>query len=93
MKCPNCQKEIKDDSVFCEYCGTRINQSPVNNITINDKESKLGCWVSVLSVLIPIVGFILYFKYKDNDIKKAKQVATLAWIGVAINIVLMYFFS
>ena len=92
MKCPNCQKEIKDDSVFCEYCGTRVNQLPINNTAVNDKEVKLGCWLSVLSFLIPLVGFVLYFKYKDTEMEKSKQAARLAWIGVAINIVLMLFF-
>ena len=24
MKCPNCGKEIANDSNFCEYCGKRI---------------------------------------------------------------------
>ncbi len=24
MKCPNCGREIAEDSVFCEYCGTKL---------------------------------------------------------------------
>ena len=28
MKCPNCGKEIANDSVFCEYCGTRVKEVP-----------------------------------------------------------------
>lgn len=24
MKCPNCKKEIENDSVYCEFCGTKI---------------------------------------------------------------------
>ena len=27
MKCTNCGKEIANDSVFCEYCGTAIQVS------------------------------------------------------------------
>lgn len=26
MKCPNCGKEIANDSVSCEYCGERISE-------------------------------------------------------------------
>ena len=29
MKCPNCGKEIANDSNFCEYCGTKLTK-PVN---------------------------------------------------------------
>lgn len=92
MKCPNCQKEIDNSSAFCEYCGTRINLVPANNTTtVNDEDSKLGCGLSFLSFLIPLVGFALYFKYKDTEIEKARQAARLAWIsfilGVIVNIV------
>lgn len=94
MKCPNCFKEITNDSVFCEYCGTRISQQPVDNTrTVNNEDSKLGCGLSFLSLLIPLVGFVLYFKHRDNDIKKAKQAATFAWIGFAINFILTFFVS
>ena len=91
MKCPNCQKEIDNSSAFCEYCGTRVNQAPVNNTIVNAEESKLGCGLSFLSFLIPLVGFALYFKYKDTEIEKARQAARLAWIsfilGIIVNIV------
>ena len=26
MKCPKCNQEIEDDSVFCEYCGEKIKK-------------------------------------------------------------------
>ena len=87
MKCPNCQKEIENGSVFCEYCGTRINQAPVNNTTVNAEDSKLGCGLSFLSFLIPLVGFALYFKYKDTEIEKARQAARLAWISFILSII------
>lgn len=30
MRCPNCGKEIANDSVYCEYCGTKV---PTNGKT------------------------------------------------------------
>lgn len=27
MKCPNCSKKISKDSLFCEFCGTKISES------------------------------------------------------------------
>ena len=53
MKCPNCGKEIANDSVFCEYCGTPIK---------NAKKSKKNLWITlgvagvVLIALIVIAG-------------------------------------
>jgi len=31
MKCPKCGNEIANDSLFCEYCGTRIHKANVSN--------------------------------------------------------------
>ena len=33
MKCPKCDKEISDDSLFCEYCGTRLSHAHNNKRT------------------------------------------------------------
>lgn len=27
MKCPNCNKKIENDSVFCEYCGAKVRKN------------------------------------------------------------------
>ena len=29
MKCPHCGKEIANDSVYCEFCGEKVMQAPV----------------------------------------------------------------
>ena len=43
MKCFNCQKEISDDSKFCEYCGANVCQSgEVVKPQIHDVESSFG---------------------------------------------------
>lgn len=31
MKCPNCKKEIENDSVFCEWCGSKIQDAMTLN--------------------------------------------------------------
>ena len=43
MKCFNCQKEISNDSKFCEYCGANVCQSDkVVTPQIHDVESSFG---------------------------------------------------
>ena len=29
MKCPNCNRDVENDSVFCEYCGAKLTREPV----------------------------------------------------------------
>ena len=38
MKCPNCDKEITDDSLFCEHCGAKVAQ--FNQSTYLSDENK-----------------------------------------------------
>ena len=81
MKCSKCGKTIDNDSQFCEHCG-----NCVYNVVRTD-DSKLGVGLGILSFLFPIVGFVLYFQYKNSAINKAKQAVKLAWIGFAIGFV------
>jgi hypothetical protein len=34
MKCPNCGKQIANDSMFCEWCGIRVLDEVVSPVTI-----------------------------------------------------------
>ena len=51
-----------------EQMAIRISQQPVDNTMVNNEDPKLGCGLSFLSLLIPLVGFVLCFKHRDNDI-------------------------
>lgn len=50
---------------------------------INDKPS-VG--LNILSFLIPIVGWILYFVYRDDQPNKAAACSKWAWISVGISV-------
>lgn len=49
MLCPNCKKEIENDAVFCEHCGTRV------------KKSKEGLWITLYIVFVLVAGVVLFF--------------------------------
>ena len=38
MYCKNCGKQIADDSKFCKYCGTLVDDS----MTTNDNSNEFG---------------------------------------------------
>lgn len=67
MNCPNCKQEIEDNSVFCEYCGTKIEQEQLANTNEFDsvKSSTKPWWkrkwvLPVSSVvLVAIVAVVL----------------------------------
>lgn len=46
MFCSNCGKEIKDESKFCKYCGTKVNKPVIDN-KIEFNESKITAKNSV----------------------------------------------
>lgn len=48
MKCPNCGKNIDYDSLYCEYCGVKINLVSGNNTT-HKKHNLL--WIFLILVL------------------------------------------
>ena len=57
MKCPNCGKEITDDSLFCEYCGAKIEKAtPVTNPQSAPKKDKKKLITTIILVLIFGIG-------------------------------------
>lgn len=60
MKCPNCGKEITDDSKFCEYCGTKVVKE--NKVWIKNKiYLTLFLAISVPSLLVALYCFPVYW--------------------------------
>lgn len=57
-----------------------------NNSNSNEVDN-LGCWLKGLCFLWPLLGFILYFVWKNSYPNKAKQSAKFALIGFIIGFV------
>ena len=57
MKCPNCGKEIANESLFCEYCGKQIRQ---NSSTKLSKRKDKGWMIFSIILLVSniIVGYL-----------------------------------
>lgn len=82
MLLPNSPIKVQGNHHNSNDNETVINQYPVS------KEETIGAGWGILSFLFPIIGFILYFVWKDTSNYKAKQAANIAWISIAISFVI-----
>lgn len=96
MKCPKCGKEIADESVFCGFCGARVNGEEGNPETqTNDSpEDNASCLLVGISFLFPIVGIIVYaINTKENPNKAKSCLKAALWgfgIGLAMNLIVAF---
>ena len=49
MKCPNCNREVENDSVFCEWCGSKIQDV----INLKAKEEMVTLFLEKSAKLFP----------------------------------------
>ena len=63
MKCPVCQKEIEDDSLFCEYCGAKLKKESSN------KRIKIIVSIFVLLLILGLGfgGYLFYSSYVEKQ--------------------------
>lgn len=54
MKCPNCNKEIDDDSLFCEFCGIRVVKK-----TSDDSQNKRHLNIKKILFYVILVGGLI----------------------------------
>lgn len=79
--CQKCGAQIPEGSTFCSKCGAPVSNAGGIVSTVGGASTGL----KILSFLFPIVGWILYFVFKDENIVKAKDCAKFGWIGFAVS--------
>ena len=89
MKCPNCHKEIPEDSIYCYHCGKEINKTKDSSINLkkNPHEnsfSKLG----LLLFFLALFGFDFVlgtvFKALGMNIKIPYIISTVIYMSAVI---------
>ncbi len=82
--CPKCGLIFSQKSENCEECGTRLSVYTGSADYRTASSSDGGCWMYVVSVLIPLVGIILgciYIARREDELGKS-----LIITGVVANI-------
>ena len=101
IQCKECGAMVSDQAENCPKCGSPIaknssvgQQPAYQQVTptqpsyqTTDPQDAPNGGLNVLSLFFPLVGWILYFVYKDKTPIKAKSCAKFAWIGFAISVV------
>lgn len=102
IQCKACGAMISSQARTCPRCGQPVENvypqppypqpgpvppSPYPQPGPVPQEEGASTGLKVLSVFIPLAGWILYFVYKDEHRKKASECAKWAWIGFGISFV------
>lgn len=77
MFCENCGKEIKDNAVYCYYCGEKQNQT-IDIDSKRKKRKKLWLCLGAIATMFFIGGAVAYpkvSKYVSENSSKEKQIA------------------
>lgn len=85
MYCKNCGNIMDDDSLYCNKCGTRLDNVQKQNAS--EDSSSFG--FAVLGFFIPIVGLILFLIYEGKKPKRAKSAGKGALIGFITRVILV----
>ena len=71
--CTNCKKELPDDAVFCDNCGTRVEE--VKEIVAKKEKGNHGLFrrgILILGVIVVVAGVVLgviHFAGRNTDVK------------------------
>lgn len=85
--CPKCGLIFSQKTESCDKCGGRLSVYSENTDYGASNSDNSGCWMYVVSVLIPLVGIILgciYIARKEDELGKS-----LIITGVISNVIVV----
>ena len=104
-KCIKCGQNLMDNQFVCPYCNApqpnnkysnnqtyQNNAIPYNAISMSPVIDKTNGWLVFVSVLFPIVGFILSGVKKKTSPKTSKSCLTASIISLVFSLLLGFGF-
>ncbi len=90
--CLVCHRLLLPQYYFCPNCGTKVSS------TLLSTSVGTQIWIYALSIIIPIIFFILIgkwpgAKYAKSDDPKAKQIGYIAWALLILSTIVMVWLS
>jgi uncharacterized membrane protein YvbJ len=90
--CCKCGAPNLETEQFCENCGTRLHISSDVTVRQNGVNKDVPIFVyNMLSFVLPLVGLLLYFRWKDKMPSRAHSI--ISWTTFGFSIGLIYLFS
>ena len=86
-KCNTCGATVPDNATVCPYCGNAVTPTQPSNVMCTAEEDEPSTGLNILSLFVPLAGWIMYFVFKNDTPIKAKSCAKWAWIGFGISVV------
>ena len=85
MKCSNCGKEIANDSLFCEFCGTRIMG------TEKQRHGFVSFWLYLLCA-VNVIMLVRYLWISDivSMLFSFSWISHMLYFGVQMSVVVEY---
>jgi hypothetical protein len=99
MYCNKCGNPVYPNSPVCGTCGTPVSASggvPPQYGQPPIKQDDPNMLLNLVACCIPLVGIVLYFVWKDEKPRSAKQVCVWALVGFGLSIfiyLVMLFFG
>ena len=84
---------LPNSGVKVQPVGLADNPTIIQNPVVPEDDESIGVGWGLLSFFFPIIGFILYFVWRDDHHAKAKQAANIAWISIGINLLIGFIAS
>ncbi len=65
MYCKNCGALVDDNSLYCNKCGTRLDN--MQRLPVSEDRSSFG--FALLGFFVPLAGLIFFLIYESKNLK------------------------